>query len=416
MKAEIITIGDEILNGQIVDTNSSWIAQQLALAQVSVVQMSSISDKEDIILGALTRASERADLVIVTGGLGPTRDDVTRQAISVYFDSPIVRNMEVLNHVENIFKQSGLGTMPTMNLNQADVLKDAKVLFNDVGTAPGMWLEKESVCYAFLPGVPFEMKYLIENRVMPLLLDEHKKEFVYNAHLITVGLGESHLAERIADLEDALPPYIKLAYLPRLGLVRLRFTASGINEAVIKKETDGYADLVAERLNEHVVAREDITLEEVIVRTFSEHKTTLSTAESCTGGTFSAAITAIPGASNMFVGGAVAYANSAKLDLLDVNASTLTNYGAVSEETVVEMALGAQKKFKSDYAIATSGVAGPGGGTDKKPVGMVCVAVVGPQGKEVKTFYFKNDRAINIERTVSAGLQMLWRMFKKQKY
>lgn len=414
MKAEIITIGDEILNGQIVDTNSSWIAQQLGLVQVSVVQMSSISDKEDIILRALKQASERADLVVVTGGLGPTKDDVTRQAISVYFESPIIRNLEVLRHVESIFQQSGLGAMPSMNLNQADVLRDAKILFNDVGTAPGMWLEKKSVYYAFLPGVPFEMKYLIKNRVMPLLIEGDKKEIIYNAHLITVGIGESHLAEKIADLEDSLPSYIKLAYLPRLGLVRLRFTASGVDEIKVKEETDKQASLVAERLSEYVVATEDVSFEEVIVRVFSKSKCTLSTAESCTGGAISAAITAIPGASNMFVGGAVVYANRAKLNILDVDPSTLATYGAVSEETVLEMALGAQKKFESDYAIATSGVAGPGGGTDKKPVGMVCVAVVGPLGKEVKTFYFKNDRSINIERTVSAALLMLWKMFKKQ--
>lgn len=414
MKAEIITIGDEILNGQIVDTNSAWIALALAPLQIPIVQISSIADSEHAILKALAQAGERADLVIVTGGLGPTKDDITRETIAKYFDSPIVRDPAVLAHVEALFSRLGYAQMPVMNLRQADVLEKATVLFNDVGTAPGMWIEHEGVCYAFLPGVPFEMKYLIQERLLPLLREKSSDQFIYNRHLITIGLGESHLAERIADIEDALPSFVHLAYLPKLGLVRLRLTAVGDDRELLIAETDSAAAALAERLGAHVIAQEDLSFEEVIVQRFKERGVTLATAESCTGGNIAARITAIAGSSAMFNGGAVVYANAAKVDILAVPSAMLDAHGAVSEETVLAMAMGAKAKFKTDYAVATSGIAGPGGGTEEKPVGMICVAVVGQSGQAVRTFHFKNDRTINIERTVSAALKMLWEIFRDE--
>lgn len=414
MKAEIITIGDEILNGQIVDTNSAWIAQQLAPLHISIAQISSISDSAEAITLALQQAEQRADVIIVTGGLGPTKDDVTKSTIANYFNTRLVRDPQVLAHVQQLFDRLGYTDMPEVNKQQADVLAIAKVLFNDVGTAPGMAVEKEGKYYAFLPGVPFEMKHLIEHRVLPDLRRLQPEAYVYNAHLITVGLGESHLARQIEDIEDAMPSFVKLAYLPKLGLVRLRFTAVGTDLEVLKKETNNIADAVAQRLGKHVVAREDLSFEEIIVRTFAAKNIRLATAESCTGGNISTQITAVAGASQMFQGAAVVYSNQAKVDVLEVSPSTLEVHGAVSEPTVVQMADGAKAVFHSDYAIATSGIAGPGGGTPEKPVGMVCVAVAGRYETLSKTFYYKNDRAVNIQRATMAGLSMLWNLFQKE--
>ncbi len=414
MKAEIITIGDEILNGQIVDTNSAWIAQQLAPLHITVAQISSISDAAEVIKVALQQAEQRADVIIVTGGLGPTKDDVTKSTIANYFNTRLVRDPQVLAHVQQLFDRLGYRDMPEVNKQQADVLEIAKVLFNDVGTAPGMAVEKEGKYYAFLPGVPFEMKHLIEHRVLPDLRRLQPEAYVYNAHLITIGLGESHLARQIEDIEDAMPSFVKLAYLPKLGLVRLRLTAVGTDLEILKKETDDIADAVAQRLGKHVVARDDLSFEEIIVRTFAAKNLRLATAESCTGGNISTQITAVAGASQMFQGAAVVYSNQAKVDVLEVSASTLEAHGAVSEPTVVQMADGAKAVFHSDYAIATSGIAGPSGGTPEKPVGMVCVAVSGRYETLSKTFYYKNDRAVNIQRATMAALSMLWNLFQKE--
>ncbi|WDF69817.1 competence/damage-inducible protein A [Sphingobacterium oryzagri] len=414
MKAEIITIGDEILNGQIVDTNSAWMAQQLAPLHITVAQITSIADTETAITQALQQAETRAEIIIVTGGLGPTKDDVTKTTAARYFKTTLVRDPAVLKHVEQLFARRGYSDMPEVNKQQADVLASATVLFNDVGTAPGMAVERNGKYFAFLPGVPFEMKYLMENRVLPALSQKQSDVFVYNAHLITIGLGESHLARAIADIEEAMPPFLKLAYLPKLGMVRLRFTAVGKDPSVLQTEAERFAELVAERIKPHVVAHADITFEEVIINAFSEANLRLSTAESCTGGAIAAQITAIAGASRMFQGATVAYSNQAKMDVLHVHAQTLEKYGAVSEETVKEMAEGAKQVFHSEYAIATSGIAGPTGGTADKPVGMVCIAVAGKHETTTKTYYFKNDRTINIQRASMAALTLLWNLFQKE--
>ena len=251
MKAEIITIGDEILLGQIVDTNSAWIGQKLNLLNISVKQITSISDKRDAIYSSLKNASSRVDLILVTGGLGPTKDDITKATISSYFQSPLVRDEKVLLHVKSIFQRAAKGReMPVANQMQADVLACADVLFNDVGTAPGMWVEYEGKIYVFMPGVPFEMKFLMEERVLPRLAQKNSDTQLYHAHIITAGLGESFLSEKIKDIEDRLPDFIKLAYLPKLGLVRLRLSAQGNDYESMKEQTDLFADEIADRLSE----------------------------------------------------------------------------------------------------------------------------------------------------------------------
>lgn len=407
MNAEIITIGDEILLGQIVDSNSAWIGQQLNLLNIRVRKITSIADKAQDITQSLSLASSRAELIIVTGGLGPTKDDVTRQTISTYFNKPLVRDAAVLKHVETLFKRFAPDRMmPEINKAQADVLDGCEVLFNDVGTAPGMWIEHQQIKYVFLPGVPFEMKFLTTNRILPKLRDG-QREAVAHRHIITIGLGESFLAREITDIEESLPESIKLAYLPKLGLVRLRLTQIGESESSI----DYFHNLLVERLGRHVVSTSDISLEQAIVESFTQKGLKLATAESCTGGGIASSITSVPGASCIFDCGIVAYHNTIKQNLLGVDPKVLDQYGAVSEQTVIQMAEGVKKLSHADYAIASSGIAGPGGGTPEKPVGTVWIAVSGKNKTISRLFNFQNSREINIERSIAQALAMLWNLY-----
>ncbi len=414
MKAEIITIGDEILLGQIVDTNSAWMAQALLSLQIQIEQITSISDREEHILEALHNASRRADLIICTGGLGPTKDDVTKITAAKFFNSTLVRDEAVLEHVRSIFARMNR-SMPDINLGQADVLANGEVLFNDWGTAPGTWVSHEGKVFIFLPGVPFEMKNLMTHRVLPKLKEFHSEEKIAIRYILTVGIGESHLATQIADIEASFPAHLHLAYLPKIGLVRLRVSASGSDLGALEKEVDQYADLLANRIGDAVVARADLSFEEVIVRAFVESNSTLSTAESCTGGNVAKQITEVAGASDMFIGGVVAYSNQVKEALLHVEHATLEAHGAVSEETAIQMAKGVQKQLGTTYAIATTGIAGPGGGTPDKPVGTVWVAIAGKTEVKTKLFQFHQERVLNIERTTSQALLILWNLFQKEK-
>ncbi|WP_140939093.1 competence/damage-inducible protein A [Sphingobacterium lumbrici] len=414
MNADIITIGDEILLGQIVDTNSAWIARYLGEADIAIRCITSISDRKEDILKALLEASLRSDIVIVTGGLGPTKDDVTKETISQFFKSPFVRNQQVLDHVKQLFLRIGRGEMPISNYAQADVPECAQVLFNDVGTAPGMWLEKDNSCFAFLPGVPFEMKFLMEKRVMPRLRAMKSHIHVYHSHILTVGLGESFLAEQIGDIEESLPHYIKLAYLPKIGLVRLRLSATGTDVKLLQTETENFANRISERLKKYVVANEDISLEEAIIKNFGEAHLKIAFAESCTGGAIASSLTQYTGASKVFDCGIVAYANHIKQDVLGVRKNTLDEFGAVSEQTVVEMARGVQCVSGAEYGVATSGIAGPDGGTPEKPVGTVWIAVAGKNETVTKKFQFNNDRQINIERGTIQALILLWNLYVKE--
>jgi len=408
MKAELITIGDEILNGQIVDSNSAWMARRLAALQLPIVRITSVADARGSITEALQQASERADLIIVTGGLGPTKDDVTKEALAGYFGSELVRDEAVLAHVKNLFSRWGAADMPAANVRQADVLVGAKVLFNDVGTAPGMWMEHRGRHYVFLPGVPFEMEHLMENRVIPKLKRFDIQGVIHNAYLLIVGIGESHLADRIADIEAQLPPHIGLAYLPKIGTVTLRLTAHGTDTVRLRQECEHFSAALQERLGESVAALEDVSLGQAVIERLKQQGASLSTAESCTGGYISSLLTAVPGASSVFHGSSVVYSNAAKTDILGVEPEIIAKFGAVSRETVRQMAENAKRKFRTDYAIATSGIAGPGGGTAEKPVGTVWVAIAGPQETVEQVFHFQNDRRINIERSAAAALRMLF--------
>jgi nicotinamide-nucleotide amidase len=409
MLAEIITIGDEILIGQVIDTNSAFIAQKLNAIGVRIKQISSVSDDRQHILNALTEAHQRADIVLITGGLGPTKDDITKKTLAEYFSVGLVENKEALQNVERIFRRLRGVSEPLLEVNrqQALVPENCEVILNANGTAPGMWFNQEGKIYMSMPGVPHEMMYMMEDSVIPKIKAAFDLPFIIHKTILTVGEGESYLAEKIADIESDLPSYIKLAYLPKLGLVRLRLSGYGENEASLKDEVDLFARRIVERLGRSVVAEEDIAPEKAILNYMAEKELTLSTAESCTGGYIAHLITQHAGSSKVFFGGAVSYSYELKESILGVKNETLWQYGAVSQETVTEMVQGALLNFKSDYAIAVTGIAGPDGGTPEKPVGTVWIGVANAKKTITKKFQFGNKRIQNIERTAVAALNML---------
>ncbi|MGK9118245.1 competence/damage-inducible protein A [Olivibacter jilunii] len=413
MTAEIITIGDEILIGQIVDTNSAWIAQQLNRIGIALVQITSIADQGDAIRQALSSATSRADIILCTGGLGPTKDDVTKQTLATYFNTTLVRDVDVLAHVESIFKKFNR-PMLEVNNRQADVLANARVLHNETGTAPGMWIEENEKIYIIMPGVPTEMKYLMQNEVLPKLQGLPNQYAISHRSILTAGIGESFLAEKLHSFEEDLPPHIHLAYLPKFGQVRLRLTGSSLMEQALEKEMEAYSSTLMELVKPYFVGEGDVLLEQQLLTRLKNHQLSLSTAESCTGGYLSHLITSLPGSSAVFKGGVVSYSNELKEQVLGVRASTLAAYGAVSEQVALEMALGAQKNFKTDYSMAITGIAGPDGGTDDKPVGTVWIAVAGKEGAKAKLFNFGKIRLPNIERSAANALVMLFYLLKEE--
>lgn len=406
MLAEIITIGDEILIGQIVDTNSAWMAKQLNDAGIRVKQISSVSDNKEHILTALAEAAKRADIILITGGLGPTKDDITKKTIAEYFSVGMVENADALDNVTRIFAKYN---RPLLDINrlQAQVPSNCEVIVNKNGTAPGMWFNEGGKIYVSMPGVPFEMMYMMEEEVIPKIKSLFKLPSIVHKTILTVGEGESFLAKRIEDIEDSLPGHIKLAYLPKLGQVRLRLSAYGDNEALLTAEVNNYAAQLIERMGSIVVAEEDVALEKAILDMMGKRGLTLSVAESCTGGYLSHLFTQHAGSSKVFFGGAVSYSNNLKENILGVKPDTLLQFGAVSEQTATEMVQGALIEFKSDYAVAITGIAGPDGGTEDKPVGTVWIAVASAQKTEVKKFTFGNKRLQNIERSATSALGML---------
>lgn len=409
MKAEIITIGDEILLGQIVDTNSAFIANELFQNNVSVHTISSIADTREALLEALKRASMRSDLVIITGGLGPTNDDVTKKTAAEFFHVDLIRSPEVFQHVENIFLKRKNQPMLFVNLAQADILENSEVLFNDVGTAPGMWVSHNGVNYAFLPGVPFEMRFLIKERVIPKIREMGSYVSLSNRYILTVGIGESFLAKSIENIENNLPEYMQLAYLPAINQVLLRLSARGENKEDTIAALEKVEAEIVKRVEKHVVAQKDISIESVILNICLERGKTIVTAESCTGGSIASRLTSVPGSSAVFLGSVVAYDNAVKTSFLGVPVEHIKKYGAVSDEVVTAMAVGGRSRMNADYCLATSGIAGPGGGSQEKPVGTVWVALAGPNGTKSKVFHFHNDRLINIERSVQQAFYMLWK-------
>jgi nicotinamide-nucleotide amidase len=406
MLAEIITIGDEILIGQIVDTNSAWMAKQLNLAGITVKQVTSVSDDAGHIIEALELAEKRARIILITGGLGPTKDDITKFTLARYFNMGMRRDEETLKHVEGIFARLNR-PMIEANRKQADVPDGCIVIQNKNGTAPCMWFEHNGNVIVSMPGVPFEMMYLMEEEILPRLSSSFKLPFIVHNTILTAGIGESFLAAEIADLEDSLPGHIKLAYLPRLGQVRLRLSGSGSNEQLLNEEVAGHTALIVEKIKKYVVVAEDIALEKAMLDIMRSRNLTLTTAESCTGGYIAQLITQHPGCSEVYLGGAVTYSNDLKKSVLGVSEETLAQFGAVSEETVKEMAQGALDRFKSDYAVAVTGIAGPDGGTSDKPVGTVWIAVAGKSGVKTRLFSFGTKRTQNIERSAIAALSMI---------
>ena len=405
MNCEIITIGDELLIGQVIDTNSAWMAEQLNQIGIRVEQITSISDQREHILTTLKEASLRADVIFMTGGLGPTRDDITKNTLCEYFNTHLVFNEDAFDNIKRIFKTRGF-RLTELNRAQAEVPENCTMLLNINGTAPGMWFEKNGKIYISMPGVPFEMKALMTDNILPRL-EHHSPVSIMHRTILTQGVGESFLAAQIEAWETALPSSIKLAYLPQPGIVRLRLTASGTDKALLEQTLIEETNKLYALIPQYIFGEGEDTMELVVGNLLKAQNYSLATAESCTGGYIAHLITSIPGSSAYFKGSVVAYSNEIKEQILGVSPQTLEKNGAVSEETVFEMATGIIKQFKTDCAIAVSGIAGPDGGTEEKPVGTICVCVITPIATETRIFTFGDHRGRNIRRTAMAALDML---------
>lgn len=412
MKVHILTIGDEILIGQIIDTNSSWMAKELNLIGAQVVGKSSVSDQFDDIQSGLETALNKADAVLITGGLGPTKDDITKKALADFLGVEMQFHEPTWTRIQQLFQRWGRSTTPA-HREQCFMPAKADLLHNKMGTAPGMWFEREGKVVVSMPGVPYEMKYLMTHEVLKRLQARFPGRPIAHRTILTVGEGESRIAARIEAFEQSLPPHIKLAFLPNLGQVRLRLSGVGSDQVRLEVELDEKARELVSLIPELVFGYEDDQLEAVIGRSLQERSLTLSTAESCTGGFLAHRITSIPGSSAYFQGGVVAYANEIKQNLLGVSADTLEKYGAVSEETVREMVAGAIKTLQTDIAVATSGVAGPGGGTAEKPVGTVWMAVGNSEKIETRKWQIGKDRLKNIEYSSVQALDMIRKFVTK---
>lgn len=409
MKAEIITIGDEILIGQIVDTNSAFIAAALNKIGISVYQITSIQDEKRHILAAFKEAESRADIIIITGGLGPTKDDITKHTICEYFNDTLVQNDVVLEHVTNLFKNSEHKILTKTNVQQALVPSKAIVLYNTNGTAPGMYIKKGSKVFISLPGVPYEMEGLIRESVIPKLVSEYKTPYIYHKTVITQGVAESILAERISEWEDALPNFIKLAYLPSIGVVKLRLSAIGDDKEVIENTVQREIDVLLVQIGEVVIGFDEDSPEIAIANLLIDKKQTLAVAESCTGGLIASSITQNEGVSAFFKGAAVTYHTQSKIDVLNVDETIIEEYSVVSERVAKEMAIGVKKKFDSDYAIATTGNAGPIKGDSDADIGTVFIAIATPKKILVEEFNFGKNRFKVIQRAKNKSLQLLRR-------
>jgi nicotinamide-nucleotide amidase len=411
--AEVITIGDEILYGQITDTNSQWISSEIDKIGIKTIRKTSIGDQKEAILEILTESQTRADILIFTGGLGPTKDDITKKTIAEYFNDTLEINELALANVRELFESRGF-ELTEINRLQAAIPTKATYLNNAVGTAPGMWFNENGKIIISMPGVPFEMKYLMENEVLPRLRAHFKTPFILHKVIRTVGIGESFLATKIESWEDALPSHIKLAYLPSMGQVRLRLTGTGDDKEKLQQEIEEQAEKVYPTLGKNLFSKENEDLEMVLAKMLLDENATLATAESCTGGYLAHLITARPGSSAYYLGSVISYSNQSKMDLLGVKKETLEKHGAVSEETIIEMAEGARKALKSTYALATSGIAGPDGGTPEKPVGTIWLSCAGPKGTVARKILTTKTRIVNIEYGSKAALNLLRKMILKE--
>ncbi len=408
MKAAIVTIGDEILIGQIVDTNSGFIAKSLDKIGIETYEMLSISDNKQHILDTFSLLQNKVEVVIITGGLGPTKDDITKHTLCEYFEDTLVRNTDVENHVIELIERALGREASQINKDQALVPSQSTVLHNQVGTAPGMWIKKENTVFISLPGVPYEMKYLIENQVIPKLVQEYQRPYIIHKTILTYGQGESHVAERIEDWENQLPECIKLAYLPSPGRVRLRLTARGTNKQQLEDTIAENVKSLDAIIHDIIVGfEEEDTIEVVLGRILKEKQLTVATAESCTGGKIAHLFASVPGASAYFKGSVVCYATEVKMNVLGISKDLIAQHSVVSKDVASAMALSVQKIMQTDYAIATTGNAGPTKGDADAELGTVCIALATPNGVIVEEFNFGQPREKVIDRAVIKSLELL---------
>ncbi len=413
MQAQIITIGDEILIGQIVDTNSAFIAKQLTKIGVKVYEITSIQDQEKHILHALTEAEKKVQLVIVTGGLGPTKDDITKQSFCIFFNDTLIENKKLYEHVKQLYKKYTNGDLLPESMHQALVPSKATILQNNLGTSPGLWMEQNNTVFVSLPGVPYEMKQLIKKEVIPRIVKRFNRPYIYQKTLLTYGKGESEIAKQIADWENQLPKQIKLAYLPSPGRVRLRLMATGKDEIVIRNLVEKQIKQVAELLKDSVVGyEEDASIEELIAKKLVANSQSLSVIESCTGGEIATQFTQHAGASSYFKGSMVPYNSAYKIKVLGIDKELIDKFTVVSNEVAQEMALRGQQLFETHYCIATTGVAGPTQGETQDEVGTVYIALATPTGVFSKKFNFGKPRERVIKRGVNKALELLLKELK----
>jgi len=404
--AEIVTIGDEILYGQITDTNSQWLAEQVGLLGIKVKRKVSVGDQLEELLTIFAESESRSDIIILTGGLGPTSDDITKPALCQYFQCGLTMDEAVLKHVTEFFEKRGR-PMLEINKMQAAIPDVSHVLFNSLGTAPGLWIERNGKVFISLPGVPFEMKEIMNSSGLPKLKTFFQPPSIQHQIIRTIGIGESFLAEKIKGWEEKLPSFVKLAYLPSIGGVKLRLTGFGPELETISKALLEQALAAKEIIGTNVYSLRDIELEKALGELLTENKLTIATAESCTGGAVASILTSVPGSSRYFVGSIVAYSNEVKMKSLGVQATTLQHYGAVSEQTVIEMAEGVRKRVGTDIGISTSGIAGPDGGSPEKPVGTVWLAYSDKHKTITKKLQLGKDRAVNIRFSTMYALNLV---------
>ncbi len=404
--AELLTIGDEILYGQIVDTNAQWMSLELDKIGIKVIRKTAIGDQEKEILGAFAEAEKRADVVLITGGLGPTSDDITKPCLAKYFDCELKIHEEALAEVSEFFVSRGR-ELTEVNRQQAALPVCCTKITNVIGTAPGMWFEKNGKVFMAMPGVPHEMKRMMTEQVLPKLLQTFKMPTIVHKVIRTIGIGESFLADKISSWEKALPKHIKLAYLPGLGDVKLRLTGFGDDEGKLRGEIDDLSEKLNHLAGDYIYGYGEDPLEVVLGRTLRAKKLTLSIAESCTGGYLSHLITSVPGSSDYFVGSMIPYAYEIKMRQLGVKPETLEKYGAVSEPTINEMANVVRARFNTDIGVATSGIAGPGGATPDKPVGTVWIAYSDKFHTVTRKLQLSKDRGINIKLASAAVLNLI---------
>lgn len=415
MKATIVTIGDEILIGQIVDTNSAFIAKSLDRIGVEINEMLSISDNKQHILDTLSQLQNKVDLVIITGGLGPTKDDITKKTLCDYFGDSLVVNKEVEAHVTELIEGFYKRPISQINKDQALVPSQCIVLKNQFGTAPGMWMKKENTVFISLPGVPFEMKDIVESVIIPKIIKEYKRPYIIHKTILTYGQGESLVAERIENWENNLPEFIKLAYLPSPGRVRLRLSARGINKAILEAAIEENVKSLDAIIHDIIVGfEEEETIEVVVGKILSEQQKTIATAESCTGGKIAEILSSVSGASKYYKGSVVCYATEVKVDVLGISEELIKEHSVVSFEVAKTMAIAVKKLMKTDYAIATTGNAGPSKGDSKAEIGTVFIALATPNDVIVEEFNFGQPREKVIDRAVNKSLEMLKKEISKK--